>query len=416
MKRIYDPIHGFIELEKWEYELTKTTPFRRLMSIHQIGSAFFVYNGGHHKRSEHSIGTMYVSTLIYNRVTKKQDLVEIADLPKKGSKEHHYWRKVLRAASLCHDLGHPPFSHMAEDILLHGKRHEEWTLKFIYSNDLKRVWDIAGLDPDHVAKVAVGDKYYDGSYTDWEKIVTEMLTGDFFGSDRIDYLLRDSYFTGLAYGEFDHQQLIESLRILPFQGSYKLGVEENGLESCYALLFARYFMHRRLYQYSNVKSYSFHFARYLKHYFQDIDITTSLDTYLRTNDYAVLADIFHALNDKEHERHEEAKRLMNQEERYLAYSLDKEEFENLVQGAAFADEEVIFDHRKNTGSSGELSFPVLQKNAIITEAETIAEVSIPMNFKKWVYVSPKIEAAFLKHKDHASTNDQQSQKRDKDLL
>ena len=106
-----------------------------------------------------------------------------------------------------------------------------------------------------VMKIALGEKKFEGEFTPWERVVTEIVTGDFFGADRIDYLLRDSQCTGLAYGLFDYHQLIEMLKIIVTpEGGLALGVEENGMESCEALLLARHYMHKRLYQYSIVPS------------------------------------------------------------------------------------------------------------------------------------------------------------------
>ena len=125
VKKIYDPIHKFIALESWEFSLLRTLPFKRLQAIHQIGSASFVYGGGDHKRFDHSVGTMFVATKIFDQVTSSGSEIDQKGLP--------YWRKVLRAAALCHDLGHPPFSHLAEGALLGEEGHEYWSLKIIRS-------------------------------------------------------------------------------------------------------------------------------------------------------------------------------------------------------------------------------------------------------------------------------------------
>ncbi|MCH9621957.1 MAG: hypothetical protein S4CHLAM20_13880 [Chlamydiia bacterium] len=385
-KKIFDPIHGFIVIKKWEEELIASVPFRRLQGIHQIAAAAFVYNGGNHKRYDHSIGTMMVANKIFEHVMKKS--AYFPDIPKKGSKEYRYWKNILRAAALCHDLGHPPFSHLAEKHLLKGKRHEEWTRNIIFSDYLIPIWKKAGLDPDHIAKVSIGREYYAEPFSEIESILTEMITGNYFGADRIDYLLRDSYFTGLAYGSFDYEQLIQSLCILPYKDRYYLGVEEDGLESCYALLLARYFMHKRLYQYSNIKSYSFHFSRFIQQFFKDKDITTSVEEYVRTNDFEILAEVYKAYVDVKHPLHKEAITLMDQEKRYKATPIDNETMQRYKESLKEDKAWVFFEENSLSKEKKFFSFPVLQKNGMIMGADKISEVHIPVNMSNWVFTAP----------------------------
>src|SRR5438132_2750295 len=101
-----------------------------------------------------------------------------------------------------------------------------------------------------IAKLAVGKKKLpDEPFSDWEALLSEIIVGDAFGVDRMDYLLRDSYHAGVAYGKVDHYRLIDTLRILPHQqsGEATLGIEAGGLHSAEALLLARYFMYTQLY-------------------------------------------------------------------------------------------------------------------------------------------------------------------------
>ena len=110
-KKIYDPIHGFIRFDEFEKALIDTLPFQRLHNIHQLGISYLVYPGATHSRFEHSLGVMELSTQILKRIieTARVDLLDF--IPRKNSSEYIYWKKVLRLAALCHDLGHLPFSH-----------------------------------------------------------------------------------------------------------------------------------------------------------------------------------------------------------------------------------------------------------------------------------------------------------------
>lgn len=177
-KKIFDPVHRFIELDNLETELIHSIPFKRLSSIHQIGSAMFVYSGGGHKRSDHSLGTMHIASKIYDSVLEKDNEFFSEFLDQK--KDKTYWRRVLRLSALCHDMGHFVFSHLSEDILLEDDSHEEWSIKIINSKYVRPILERGGIDPNDIIKISVGEKFYKTQFTIQEKIFTEMLTGDFF--------------------------------------------------------------------------------------------------------------------------------------------------------------------------------------------------------------------------------------------
>ena len=121
-------------------------------------------------------------------------------------------------AALTHDVGHLPFSHAAEKALLPaGVRHEDLSREIILSEELKPIFADLKIDSQDVAKLAVGPNHFDAKFSVWESILYEMIGGNVFGADRIDYLLRDAYHAGVAYGHFDHSRLIETMRILPWE-------------------------------------------------------------------------------------------------------------------------------------------------------------------------------------------------------
>src|ERR1700679_1250919 len=121
MPKIYDPVHGFIRFNELEKKLIDSFAFQRLHYLHQLGIAYLVYPGATHTRFEHSLGVMELASLIFDRVTAKSTF-SIAP------QNYEYWKQILRFAALCHDLGHLPFSHVAEKALLTKGGHEKWTL------------------------------------------------------------------------------------------------------------------------------------------------------------------------------------------------------------------------------------------------------------------------------------------------
>lgn len=381
-KKIFDSVHHFIHIDGLENELLKSEPFQRLHFIHQLGAAFFVYPGGTHKRYEHSLGVMELATRIYDQLTiydHDSDLI-----PQVGSPEHLYWRKVMRMAALCHDMGHLPFSHTAERMLFGEKGHERWTERIVNSHYLEPIWEKLDSHRDvkaDVLKLAVGGNIS----SPWENVLSQVVIADFFGADRIDYLIRDAKYTGLLYGIFDYHQLIEMLRILPYRDTLAIGVEESGIESCEALLTARYFMHKRLCQYPTVKSYGFHMARFIKSCFKD-SISNDLDAYIRLTDNEVLAEMHKASRDPNHPAHFDASCLSMKGPRFKAVPFSGK----LPDLSHLPEDKYGSEYDPNPSLTLTLDIPVLRKDGTIVPGETLSEMQIPEKARHWIYISPEL--------------------------
>lgn len=200
---IRDPIHAFVHFESDEARVVDTRAFQRLRYIHQLALTYLVYPGATHRRFEHSLGVMEVASRIYDVVTDPRNIYhdsvrEIVPRALGDNRGHEYWRQVLRFAALCHDIGHLPFSHAAEKELLPvGWHHERIGSELILSDQFKNLWKALKIQAEDVAKLALGPKKYKSAFTDWETILSEIIVGDVFGADRIDYLLRDSHHAGI---------------------------------------------------------------------------------------------------------------------------------------------------------------------------------------------------------------------------
>ena len=217
---IRDPIHNFIMLNNDERTILNSRPLQRLRNIHQLALTYQVYPGASHKRFEHSLGVMELATRAFNVVTNPQNVTDKvrAHLPELNDpKALNYWRQVLRYAALCHDIGHLPFSHAAEKTLLKNNiKHEHFTIDLIKSEELTEIFSklVPPVNPTHVLQLAVGMKVArDIEFTNWERILSNLIIDNNFGADRMDYLLRDSHHIGVAYGKFDHYRLIDCLRV-----------------------------------------------------------------------------------------------------------------------------------------------------------------------------------------------------------
>ena len=277
---IRDPIHVFVKLDNDERAILNSRPFQRLRHIHQLALTYLVYPSATHKRFEHSLGVMELASRIYDVVTNPDNVNdELRNLipPISRPDELGYWRRVLRVAALCHDLGHLPFSHAAEaELLPEGWDHEKIGRAIICSQEMRDIWSrvtppIREVD---VVKLALGKKKApDLEFSDWEALLSEIVVGDVFGADRMDYLLRDSHHVGVAYGRFDHYRLIDTLRILPRSSSSSstadskepaLGVEEGGIQSAEAMMLARYFMYSQVYMHPVRRIYDIHLMEFLR--------------------------------------------------------------------------------------------------------------------------------------------------------
>ncbi len=324
LHEIRDPIHVFIRLDSAERRVLDSRPYQRLRHITQLALTYLLYPGATHKRFEHSLGVMELASRVYTVVTRNIDddvrrlLPEIA-IPA----EVDYWNRVLRMAALCHDIGHLPFSHAAEDELLPaGWSHERLTRILIESEIMRPIWKSMRppLEPEHIVKLSLGArKAPDLSFTKWERILSEIIVGDSFGVDRIDYLLRDSHHTGVGYGKFDHYRLVDEIRILPSEQDSTepaLGINEGGIYSAEALTLARYFMFSQMYYHPIRLIYDRHLVDFLRAWLaegtllKDGTFPIDVEGHLRMTDNEVNAALREAAADPSKAGHDAAKRIL----------------------------------------------------------------------------------------------------------
>jgi uncharacterized protein len=416
-RKIYDSLHGFIRFDDVIKELIDTLLFQRLHYIHQLGISYLVYPGATHTRFEHSLGVMELATRIFHNICKhaRPDVFPI--VPRKGSYEYLYWMKILRVAALCHDMGHLPFSHVAEQDLLGDKGHEYITEQLIRSEYLAPVWEklraetetfYPGRDVvDDIVKLSIGEKSsLKGSFSNWEKILSQIIVGDFFGADRIDYLLRDSKSTGVGYGIFDYEQLIEMIRILPVpekdDQDLALGINENGLEACEALLLARHFMHRRVYQYASVKAYNFHLRRFMRTIYTPKQML-DLDKFIYINDTDVIAKLSIAAQDSSHPGHEDARRIIVRKERFKAIPSPKEfqaeDFASMQEKLGIEGTHFSWESKAPALPEKALAFPVSRRHLMVEKANDCSELLCKVQAYQtgWLYFAPEHEMAILEY-------------------
>lgn len=355
---------------------------------------------------------MELAGRIFDVVTREDKLTDaVRDLVPRGV-EFAYWRSVLRMAALCHDIGHLPFSHAAEEELLpEGWDHEEITRSLIFGDEMKAVWE--GMrpvpKPEDVCKLALGPKKVkDLAFNSWEAILSEMIVGEAFGADRMDYLLRDSLHLGVAYGRFDHDRLIATMRIIPVAGSPDdsdtepaLGVERGGLESAEALLLARYFMFSQVYFHPTRLIYDEHLKDFLKEWLSGDDgrFRTDPEEHLRLTDNEVMGALLVASRNLGATGHEPARRIVERQHFRVLYSRSAKDVEVHPEAASavfeaakieFGEDNVKYADSRKAGSVPD--FPVLDRDGSPVSALWLSAVfeRLPSPKDEYVYVAPEI--------------------------
>lgn len=409
---IRDPIHVFVRVDADEREVLDSRPFQRLRHIHQLALTYLVYPGATHRRFEHSLGVMELAGRLFDVVTHPDNLTDQikALLPEIGRPDQvRYWRRVLRMAALCHDMGHLPFSHAAEtELLPDGWDHERLTREIILDTEMKLIWDnmTPPLRSEDLVKLAIGPKKApDLAFSDWEAILAEIIVGDAFGVDRMDYLLRDSYHAGVVYGRFDHYRLIDTMRILPPPTSESedasiepaLGIAEGGIQSAEALLLARYLMYSQVYFHAIRRIYDIHLKDFLCQWLPDGKFPTAVADHLAITDNEVTASLLSAAHDSSQAGHDPARRIVYHDHFKVLYSRHPDD--SLVNPDAghsvlkAAQEEFgaeHFRHDRYPQKGGSPDFPVLTRDGRIVSSLQMSETlrRLPLISIDYVFVNP----------------------------
>jgi HD superfamily phosphohydrolase len=250
-KVIRDPVWGYIDIPQPLLALVDTKEFQRLRNITQLGYVHLVYPGARHTRFEHSLG-------VYNLA--KQFMVRLLDSdPPLELEEEDI--SVFLAATLLHDIGHYPFSHTLEELTPFFVLHEDRARRLIedpQGNISRVLTEQLGVDPVRVANVID----YENEHLDIpprDLLLANILSGT-LDPDKIDYLLRDSMFCGVPFGEsVNRDRLIASIKFDPKQK--RLAITSKGVSAVESLVFTNYLMYRNVYWHHSVRSASAMFKR-----------------------------------------------------------------------------------------------------------------------------------------------------------
>ena len=214
MTEVRDPVHGYVKLEGLALEIANTSQMQRLRWIKQLGLANLVYPGANHTRFEHSLGAYHMASLLTDHLGLGEDD-----------------RLLVGAAALLHDVGHGPLSHATESALAPFLRTEhESVIEILKKGELGEVLDRHGLKPTDIQSFIHGQGK------------GQIVSGE-IDVDRMDYLIRDAHYTGVAYGVIDRLRLLQKMTL--HQG--QLAVEAGGVQAATSLLISRLLMHPAVY-------------------------------------------------------------------------------------------------------------------------------------------------------------------------
>ena len=286
-KVLKDPVHSYIHIH---YEVIwnclDSKEFQRLRRIRQLGGDFQVYPTAEHSRFSHSLG---VYEIVRRMVTEVKSLcVELTE----------YEKVCVMLAGLLHDVGHGPFSHAFEHVTNHS--HEEYTAKIILGNtELNAILRaVSEKLPQDIVSII--------QHTHENDILNQIVSGQ-LDADRMDYLLRDSYFTATSYGQFDLERILRTMRVRKtVEGRKVIVVKYTGIHSVEDYIMARYQMYWQVYYHPVARSYEAVFIQLFnrlkdifkgdKDYFEDMKVLVpfleesevSVDEYFKLDENSLL--------------------------------------------------------------------------------------------------------------------------------
>lgn len=270
---ITDPVHKCIQITELERELIDAPVFQRLRRIKQLAGAHLVYPSAQHSRFEHSMGAMHVAGLVGDRLFSLNEL------------DDHDLVQQLRAASLLHDIGHGPFSHLSEEVMMlrSNKDHEQIGKEIIRRTEISDILSTHGFSPKQISDLSTGQSN--------SKFMNEIIAGS-LSSDLMDYLPRDSLFTGAEYGRIDYNRIINSFTIT--DGS-SIALQRSSLYSFESMLISRYEMFKAVYFHKTVRAAEVMLLHSILLAFDSIDfLTRNVQTFLALTDDTIIAKLLSA--------------------------------------------------------------------------------------------------------------------------
>ena len=353
---INDPIHGFIGLTGLESKIVNSEPYQRLRRIKQLSGAHYVYPTAEHTRFGHCIGVMFTAGLLGKRLLGQLGLGDEA-------------LQEVRLAGLLHDLGHGPFSHVFEESLIErrGWNHEDVTEWLIRESEVGDLIEDGGISKDRIANLVRGrrTKKTDG-------VVSGIVAGQ-IDADKMDYLIRDSFYCGVNYGLVDIHRLISSIEITK---SLEMQFDLAARGALEAFLVARYEMFLNVYYHKTVRSVEVMLIQLINAADHVLDLTTfsTPEEFLLLDDMSLVSKI-RRIDPKESEYAKEASKMMDLLDSRILY---KSAFEKVLHTEDRFVSKLLTKKRVRESIKDEIAeIAKIPNNELIVDVPTLP--SVPYN-------------------------------------
>jgi HD superfamily phosphohydrolase len=300
--RIRDPIHGTLTLSNDEKQLIDSRHYQRLRHVRQLGFGDLAFPGATHTRHAHSLGAMHVASRLFDALTSRATL---------SAAVRERFRAAVRIAVLSHDLGHMPLSHASESIaparaklnlptwMGEGESaqatHEDFTAKMLLDSSLtpiiEKVYAPQGITPAQVAGLVTGhfptaDAGFTDGGLDWTPALRAIVSGE-LDADRMDYLMRDSFFTGVNYGRFDLEWLLQNVSAEERSGKAVMALSKAGVFAFEDFLLSRYHMFLSVYYHHTSVSFDHMLRRYYEDAPGEFEVPADPEAFLECDDMAL---------------------------------------------------------------------------------------------------------------------------------
>ncbi len=306
---IRDPLHGAITVDRPETCVIDHPYVQRLRGIRQLGFSHLPFPGATHTRYNHSLGVMHLAGRAFDACFR--------DEPFASGVDRAAYRHCVRLAALCHDIGHAPFSHAAEfampalsalgveaydpalvaDRLESRASHEDYTIATLTQTGLADVIrENFPFLPEHVAalvshEVKVEDDFFIHQGFDIRCLLSQLISSD-LDVDRLDYLVRDSFFTGAQYGQVDVHWLVSNMaRHVDGDGRVSLALDRRALYAFDDFMIARFHMFVMVYFHQKSVAYEEMLKRYMRSDDCSYRLSADLEEYRRTDDAELMAHL-----------------------------------------------------------------------------------------------------------------------------
>ena len=323
---IRDPVHGTIQFNEIEKEIINHPYIQRLRYIHQLGFVFFVYPGASHDRFSHALGAMHIAGRLWNQIVTSSDNLLLQYM---GQGDVEYLRKIVRLSGLLHDSGHGPFSHTSENLLPKLKTlevphswyktkirneqatHEDYSVMVISSLAREKTKLLTFSEAQDVASLI---HHRIQPSREWQKrfkralrknfnvhdVVQNLISGE-LDCDRMDYLMRDAHHTGVPYGFYDIDRLIQTLSLVrvPEKREIHLALDYTGIRAFEDFLLARYHMLLQVYFHKTANCFDYFLEQAFKTGELEYSIPSTMKAFADLRDSSIFEKLFQSAKQSE---------------------------------------------------------------------------------------------------------------------